>query len=216
MANILEIKTENFKIEQTGGGSMLMLAGPPSKGASIVLFRPSVSSQNAAAISKKELDIFKSTAMNWEQNQRKLGFFVIELANSPKLVKSSMTTNTNLNVACSICIFYYTGSPIMFLKKIPLDNPYEIRTFCTNSFARIESSISQRPQNTPQGGGMQRPPQQPHSSNGGPSSKRTYQPEGLSMPSMSSLRHTKDSYQEESLLVPPDIIPKNAPWMIEE
>jgi hypothetical protein len=211
MANILEIKPEHFKIEAASGGPTLMLTGPPSKGASIVLFRPSVSSQNAAAISKKELDIFKGTAMNWEQNQRKLGFFVIELANSPKLVKSSMTTNTNLNVACSICIFYYAGSPIMFLKKIPLDNPYEIRTFCTNSFARIEGMTQQRPQPVSGGGNVR-----PQPVLGGASSKRTYQPEGLSMPSMTSLRHTKDSYQEESLLVPPDIIPKNAPWMTEE
>lgn len=213
MANILEIKTENFKIDKNS----LLLTGPPAKGASVVLFRAPVATQNAAMISKKEFDIFKNTAMSWEQNQRRLGFFVVDLANAAKLIKSSMSTNTNLNVACSMCIFYYNGTPIMFVKKIPYDNPYEVRTLCLKGFEKIEAAS--RPQVQNQNNGVYQQQQQYTDNgggNGGRPQKYSNMPEGLTMPNMTSLRHTKTSYTEENLLVPPDVIPYNAPWKLEE
>jgi hypothetical protein len=215
MANILEIKQENFKIDKNS----LLLSGPPAKGASVVLFRSPVNTQNAAIISKKEFDIFKNTAMSWEQNQRRLGFFVVDLASAPKLVKSSMSTNTNLNVACSLCIFYYNGNPIMFLKKIPYDNPYEVRTLCMRGFEKIEAATQQqRQQPPPQGGGYAHHSEGGGNGGGGGGRPQKYSnmPEGLTVPNMTSLRHTKTSYQEENLLVPPDVIPYNAPWMADE
>lgn len=209
MANILEIKQENFKIDKNS----LLLSGPPAKGASVVLFRSPVNTQNAAIISKKEFDIFKNTAMSWEQNQRRLGFFVVDLASAPKLVKSSMSTNTNLNVACSLCIFYYNGNPVMFLKKIPYDNPYEVRTLCMRGFEKIEASVQQQRQQPQQQGYA---PHHSDNGGGGRPPKYTNMPEGLTVPNMTSLRHTKASYQEENLLVPPDVIPYNAPWTADE
>lgn len=195
MAQVFELKSDGFIYNKENRS--LCLAGPASKGETIVLFRATLNSEQSREKSRREFEAFKEVAKNWDQRSR-LGFFVVDLHANQKLVATSQNSQTNLSVASSICIFYSNGKAQVLLKKINDDR--DIYLFCTQGFEKIFSNKQ------PMSSQSYAPPQMQ-------ATGKYYTPEGLNQPSTAMMRNIRPFTDfEKQLQTPENIVPYNTPW----